>query len=77
MSQDQRQSNKKRWIIFCVALSLPVLLVFMLFVAASQDAKMKKQYEAQRSAYEKQYEKTESEQLIASDPEASTSSSKR
>ncbi|SDC06120.1 hypothetical protein [Acinetobacter boissieri] len=76
MSQDQRQINKKRWVIFGVALLLPILLVLLLFVAASQDAKMKKQYEEQRVAYAEKYQQTESEQLIASDPEASTSPKK-
>lgn len=76
-SHDLRQMNKKRWTIFGVALLLPILLVLLLFVAASQDAKMKKQYDAQRESYaEKNYSKTESKQLIASDPEASTSSNK-
>ncbi|MBF7682940.1 hypothetical protein I2F27_06305 [Acinetobacter sp. B5B] len=74
MTQNQRQINKKRWIIFGVALLLPILLVLLLFVAASQDAKMKKQYEAERASYAENYQKTQSEQLIASDPEARTSS---
>ncbi|MBF7686930.1 hypothetical protein [Acinetobacter rathckeae] len=76
MSPDQRQINKKRWVIFGVALLIPILLVLLLFVAASQDAKMKKQYEAERASYAENYKKTESEQLIASDPEASTSPKK-
>lgn len=74
MSEDVRTRNRKRWIIFSVALLVPILLVLLLFVAASQDAKTSKKYAAQRAGYAEKFAKQDEERSLASDPEATTSS---
>lgn len=72
MSSEQRPKTKKPWIIFFIALLVPIGLVLMLFFAASQDAQTKKQYEQQRAEYAEKYNQ-KSDQL-ASDPEVQLSS---
>ncbi|MCF9046212.1 hypothetical protein [Acinetobacter nectaris] len=74
MSEDIRTRNRKRWIIFSVALLVPVLLVLLLFVAASQDAKTTKRYASERAGYAEKFAQQDEDHALASDPEATTSS---
>ncbi|MFT4022030.1 MAG: hypothetical protein QM666_10990 [Acinetobacter sp.] len=68
MSQDTKQRDRKRWVIFFIALLIPILLVSMLFVAANQDVKTKQKYEAQRAGYAEKWKQQEaSEAQLSSD----------
>lgn len=67
MSIDKRSRDRKRWTLFGLGLLVPILLVAMLFFAASQDVKTKRTYDAERQNYEQQRE------ALASDPEVQTS----
>lgn len=66
MNEDIRRRDRKRWTIFAIGLLVPILLVGMLFFAASQDVKTKQAYDAERAAYAKQ----RADKTLASDPEA-------
>lgn len=69
MNEDIRRRDRKRWTLFGLGLLVPILLVAMLFFAASQDVKTKRAYDAERENYAKQ----RAAAALASDPEVSTS----
>ncbi|GAB3045379.1 hypothetical protein GCM10027155_08310 [Acinetobacter apis] len=75
MSNEQRPKTKKPWIVFFLALLVPIGLVLMLFFAASKDVQTKKKYAEQRAEYAEQHKKDD--QALASDPEATVSSHSR
>lgn len=65
MSQDLKQRDRKRWIIFSVALLIPILLVLVLFLAAHEDAETKQQYDQMRAEYTAEREAREKNQQMS------------
>ena len=65
MSQDLKQRDRKRWMIFTVALLIPILLVLVLFLAARQDAETKQQYDQIRAEYTAEREAREKNQQMS------------
>ncbi|MHA3055024.1 hypothetical protein E0H77_01580 [Acinetobacter sp. ANC 4633] len=81
--QEIRARDRKRWTIFAIALLIPIALVLLLFIAASQDAKTKAQYDQERAGYAEKYQQQDSNASAAmssqqqfdklkQDPEAKT-----
>lgn len=77
-TEEIRRRDRKRWTLFAVGLLIPLFLIAMLFFAATQDAKQKKQYDAERAGYAQKYAEQEAaNKRLASDPEATTSTSRK
>ncbi|WP_111894594.1 hypothetical protein [Acinetobacter sp. MB5] len=81
--QEIRARDRKRWTIFAIALLIPIALVLLLYVAASQDAKTKAKYDEERAEYAQTYQQednssaqqmTSQQQFdkLKKDPEAQT-----
>lgn len=54
--QEIRARDRKRWTIFAIALLIPIALVLLLFIAASQDVKTRAQYDQERAEYAEKYQ---------------------
>ncbi|MHA3082103.1 hypothetical protein ACX1NX_02750 [Acinetobacter sp. ANC 5383] len=80
--QEIRARDRKRWTIFAIALLIPIALVFLLFIAASQDVKTKARYDQERAEYAEKYQQDSNASAVMSsqqqfdklkqDPEAKT-----
>ena len=67
--EEIRVRDRKRWTIFAIALLIPIGLVLVLFFAASQDAKTKAKYDAERAEYAQKYQEQDDS---ASSPQLSS-----
>ena len=54
--QEIRARDRKRWTSFAIALLIPIALVLLLFIAASQDVKTRAQYDQERAEYAEKYQ---------------------
>ncbi|WP_343595087.1 hypothetical protein [Acinetobacter sp.] len=65
MSQDLKQRDRKRWMIFSIALLIPILLVLVLFFAAHEDAETKQEYDQMRAEYTAEREAKDKNQQMS------------